>query len=211
MLQQFISLQRGRIHHRLPECIIIDSELKEGQNEERWWTHHWGLVRQNMRASYPEVSDQVIDGSIHDLYRAHHHDMHDRRGSYVFEDIYPADFDIAYGVDVTLPHYQEMNELRRIIFGEPQYEPMGYEISLEALRDYAVSLTRLGTINFRFRGPGLPGDHNYMIRMVYFDPQPNCSSGQDNEDLPPVRSIVAAVANIPWNDNERSRGDGASA
>ena len=117
MLQQFISLQRGRIHHRLPECIIIDPELTEGQNDERWWTNHWGLVRQDMRASYPEVSDQVNDGPIHDLYRAHHHDMHDRRGSYVFEDIYPADFDIAYGVDATLPHYQEMNELRRIIFG----------------------------------------------------------------------------------------------
>ena len=75
MLQQFISLQRGRIHHRLPDCIIIDSELTEGQNEERWWTHRWGLVRQDMRASYSEVSDQVIDGPIHDLYRAHHHDM----------------------------------------------------------------------------------------------------------------------------------------
>ena len=80
---------------------------------------------------------------------------------------------------------------------------MGHdEISREALRDYAASLTRLGIMNFRFRGPGLPGDHHHMIHMVYFDPQPDCSSDQDDGNLPPVRSIVAAVATIPWNDND---------
>jgi len=84
MLRQFISSQRGRIRDHLPEYISIDPELTEDQNEERWWTHHWGLLRQDIRASYPGVSDQVIDGPIHDLYRAHHHhDSHDRSGSYV--------------------------------------------------------------------------------------------------------------------------------
>jgi hypothetical protein len=43
---------------------------------------------------------------------------------------------------------------------------MGHEISRETLRNYAVRLTRLGIMNFRFRGPGLPGDHDYKIRMV---------------------------------------------
>jgi hypothetical protein len=52
-------------------------ELTKDQNEERWWIHHWGLVRQDMRASYLGVSDQVIDGPMHDVYRAHHHDRHD--------------------------------------------------------------------------------------------------------------------------------------
>ena len=112
MLRQFISSQRGRIHHRLPEYIVIDPELTEDQNEERWWIHHWGLARQDMRASYLRVSAQVIDRLIHDLYRAHHHDRHDRRGSYLFEDMYP-EFDIAYGGDVALLHYQERDELRR--------------------------------------------------------------------------------------------------
>ena len=152
-----------------------------------------------MRASYPGLSDQAFDGPIHDLYRAHHHDRHDRRSSYVFEDIYPK-FDIAYGVDAALSYYQEMDELRRIIFGKSHYEPMGHEISREALRDYAVSLTRLGIMNFRFRGPGLPDDYDYLIRMVYFDPQR--SSDQGRGDLPLVRSIVAAVVTIPWNEND---------
>jgi hypothetical protein len=48
---------------------------------------------------------------------------------------------------------------------------MGHKISREALRDNAASLTRLGLMNFGFQGPGLPGDHHYMIRMVNFDPQ----------------------------------------
>ena len=79
---------------------------------------------------------------------------------------------------------------------------MGHEIFREALRNYAVSVTRLGIMNFRFRGPGLPGDHDYMICMVYFDHQPICPSDQDYRNFPPVRSIVAAVATIPWNDPE---------
>ena len=79
---------------------------------------------------------------------------------------------------------------------------MGHEISREALCDYAASLTHLGIMNFQFRGPGLPGDHHDMIRMVYFDPQPDCSSDQDYGNIPPVRSFVAAVATIPWNDND---------
>ncbi len=145
-----------------------------------------------MRAAYPGVSDQVIDGPIHDLYRVHHHDMrdrsyrpHDRSASYVFEDMYP-EFDITYGGDVAILHYEERNELRRIIFGDSDYEPMGHEISRETLRNYyAVRLTRLGIINFRFRGPGSPGDHDYVIRMVYFDHQPDCSSDQDG-NFPPV-------------------------
>ena len=151
-----------------------------------------------MRASYLGVSDQVIDGPMHDVYRAHHHDRHDHRGSYVFEDIYYPEFDIAYGEDVALFYYQERDELWRIIFGRAQYEPMGHEISREALRDYAASLTRLGLINnFRFRGPGLPGDHHYMIRMVYFDPQPDCSSDQEYRNLPPIRSFVALLPPYP--------------
>jgi len=136
---------------------------------------------------------EVIDGPIHDLYRVHHHDMmrdrsyrpHDRSASYVFEDMYP-EFDITYGGDVASLHYEERNELRRIIFGDSDYEPMGHEISRETLRNYyAVRLTRLGIINFRFRGPRSPGDHDYVIRMVYFDHQPDCSSDQDG-NFPPV-------------------------
>jgi hypothetical protein len=103
MLRQFISSQQGRISNHLPEHITIDTDLSEEQNEERWWTHHWGLVRQDLRAAYPGVSDQVIDGPVHELYRVHHHDRHDRHfsshrlhSSYVFEDMYP-EFDIAYG------------------------------------------------------------------------------------------------------------------
>jgi len=53
LLRHFISSQRGRIRDHLPEYITIDPELTEDQNEERWWTHHWGLVRQNVRAAYP--------------------------------------------------------------------------------------------------------------------------------------------------------------
>ena len=119
MLQQFIiSSRQGRIHHFFSEHIIIDPELTQDQDEERWWTHHWGLVRQNMRASYPGVSDQVIDGPMHDLYRAHYHYSQKRRGSYVFEDMYP-EFDIAYGEDVAPFYYQERDEFQRIIFGGP--------------------------------------------------------------------------------------------
>jgi hypothetical protein len=101
-----------------------------------------------LRAAYPGVSDQVIDGPVHGLHRVHHHDGHERRlsshrlnPSYVFEDMYP------------------------------------------------------GIMNFRFRGPGLPGDHDYKIRMVYFD-------HQEHIDFPHVGSIVAAVAAIPWDDND---------
>ena len=90
-----------------------------------------------MRTSYPAVSDQIIDGPIHDLYRVHHHDRHDRSGSYVFEDMYP-EFEITYGGDVAILHYQERDELRRTIFRDSEYEPMGHEISREALRNYAV-------------------------------------------------------------------------
>jgi hypothetical protein len=105
--------------------------------------------------------------------------------SYVFEDMYP-EFDIAYGgEESTLLHYEKRNRLRQIIFGDSEYEPMGHEISRETLRIYAVKLTRLGIMNFRFRGPRLPGDHDYKIRMVYFEP------------FPQVGSIVAAVAFIP--------------
>ena len=78
---------------------------------------------------------------------------------------------------------------------------MGHEIYREALCDYTALLTRLGIMNFRFRGPGLPGDHDYMIRMVHFAPQPDCSSEKEDGKLPLIRSIVAAVATIPWNDN----------
>jgi hypothetical protein len=106
-----------------------------------------------MRAAYPGVSDQVIDGPIHDLYRVHHHDRHDhsyrphnRSASYVFEDMYP-EFDITYGGEESILHYEERNELRRIIFGDSEYEPMGHEISRETLRNYAVRLTRLGIMN----------------------------------------------------------------
>jgi hypothetical protein len=109
--------------------------------------------------------------------------------SYVFEDMYP-EFDIAYGGEESTLHYEERNRLRQIIFGDSEYEPMGHEISRETLRIYAVKLTRLGIMNFRFRGPGLPGDHDYKIRMVYFEP------------FPQVGSIVAAVASIPWDDND---------
>jgi hypothetical protein len=63
-----------------------------------------------MRAAYPGVSDQAIDGPIHDLYRAHHHDSHLRSGSYVFEDMYP-EFDITYGRDAAIPHYTERDQL----------------------------------------------------------------------------------------------------
>ena len=74
---------------------------------------------------------------------------------------------------------------------------MGHEISRETLRNYAVRLTRLGILNFRFRrGPGSSGDHDYIIRMmVYFD-------HRDYRDFPHVESIVAAVAAIPWDDND---------
>ena len=139
MLRQFISSQQGRIRDHLPEYITIDPELTIDENEERWWTHHWGLVRQDMRPAYPGVSDQVIDGPIHDLYRAHHHDRHDRSyrsqkshnrsANYVFEDMYP-EFDIAYALGYyyfaashsresgeSILHHEERNELRRIIFG----------------------------------------------------------------------------------------------
>ena len=79
---------------------------------------------------------------------------------------------------------------------------MSHEIYREALRNYRASLTRLGITTFRlFRGPGLPGDHDYMICMVHFAPQPDCSSEQDYGKLPLIRSIDAAVAIIPWNDN----------
>jgi hypothetical protein len=105
--------------------------------------------------------------------------------------MYP-EFDITYGGDVAILHYEERNELRRIICGDSEYEPMGHEISRETLRNYAVRLTRLGIMNFRFRGPGSPGDHDYVIRMVYFDHQPDYSSDQDYGNFPPVRSIVAA-------------------
>ncbi len=44
LLQQFISSQQERIGDHLPEHITIDPDLSEDQNEERWWTHHWGLV-----------------------------------------------------------------------------------------------------------------------------------------------------------------------
>ncbi len=161
----------------------------------------WGLVRQDLRAAYPGVSDQVIDGPVHDLYRVHHHDRHDRHcsshrlsASYVFEDIYP-EFDITYGGEESTLHYKERNELRQIIFGDSDYEPIGHEISRETLRNYAVRLTRLGIMSFRFRGPGSPGDHDYMIRMVYFD-------HQEYRDFPLVGSIVAAVAAITWDDND---------
>jgi hypothetical protein len=79
---------------------------------------------------------------------------------------------------------------------------MSHEIYREALRNYTASLTRLGIMTFRlFRGPGLPGDHDYMICMVHFAPRPDCSSEQDYGKLPLIRSIDAAVATIPWNDN----------
>ena len=195
MPRQFISSQQGQIRDHLPEYITIDPDLSEDQNEERWWTHHWGLVRQDLRTAYPGVSDQVIDGPVHDLYRAHHHDRQDRHfsshllsASYVFEDI-------TYGGEESTLHYKERNELRQIIFGDSDYEPMGHEISREAHCNYAVRLTRLGTMNYRFRGPGLSGDHDYMIRIVYFD-------HQEYRDFPHVGSIVAAVAAIPWDDNE---------
>ena len=201
MLRQFISSQQGRISDHLPEHITIDTDLSEDQKEERWWTHHWGLVRQDLRAAYPGVSDQVIDGPVHELYRVHHRNTHDRRfsshrlhSSYVFEDMYP-EFDIAYGGEESTLHYEERNRLRQIIFGDSEYEPMGHEISRETLRIFAVRLTRLGIMNFRFRGPGLPGDHDYKIRMVYFD-------HQEYRDFPQVGSIVAAVAAIPWDDND---------
>jgi hypothetical protein len=204
MLLQFISSQQGRIRDHLPEYITIDPELTEDENEERWWTHHWGLVRQDMRAAYPGVSDQVFDGLIHDLYRAHHHDRHDRSyrsqrshnrsANYVFEDMYP-EFDIAYVGGESILHHEERNELRRIIFGDSEHEPMGHEISRETLRNYAVRLTRLGIMNVRFRGPGSPGDYGYMIRMVYF-------AHQEYRDFPHVGSIVAAIAAIPWDDND---------
>ena len=73
--------------------------------------------------------------------------------------MYPG-FDITYGSEESTLHYEERNMLRQIIFGDSEYEPMGHEISCEILRDYAVRLTRLGIMNFRFRGPGLPGDHD---------------------------------------------------
>ncbi len=170
--------------------------MSEDQIEERWWTHHWELVRQDLRAVYPGVSDQVIDGPVPELYRVHHRNTHNRRFSshrlhfsYVFEDMYP-EFDIAYGGEESTLHYEERNRLRQIIFGDSEYEPMGHEISRETLRNYAVRLTRLGIMNFRFRGPGLPGDHDYKIRMVYFEP------------FPQVGSIVATVTAIPWDDND---------
>ncbi len=57
----------------------------------------------DLRAAYLGVSDQVIDGPVHELYRVHHRDRHERRlsshrlnPSYVFEDMYP-EYDIAYG------------------------------------------------------------------------------------------------------------------
>ena len=108
--------------------------------------------------------------------------------------MYP-EFDIAYGGEESTLHYEERNRLRQIIFGDSEYEPMGHEISRETLRSFAVRLTRLGIMNFRFRGPGLPGDHDYKIRMVYFD-------HQEYRDFPQVGSIVAAVAAIPWDDND---------
>ena len=150
-----------------------------------------------MRTSYPGVSDQIIiDGPIHDLFRAHHHDSYDRSGSYVFEDMYP-EFDITYGGDVAILHYRERDELRRTIFGDSEYEPMGHEIYRETLRNYAVTLTRLGIMNFRFREPGSPGDHDYIVRLVYFDHQLDQSRG----DFPPVQCIVTA-APMPWDDND---------
>ena len=109
--------------------------------------------------------------------------------------MYPG-FDITYGSEESTLHYEERNMLRQIIFGDSEYEPMGHEISREILRDYTVRLTRLGIMNFRFRGPGLPGDHDYKIRMVYFE-------HQEYRDLPKVGSIVAAMAAIPcWDDND---------
>ena len=151
-------LSGRRIGDHLPEHITIDPDLSEDQNEERWWTHHWGLVRQDLRAAYPGVSDQVIDGPVHELYRVHHHDRHERRfsshhlnPSYVFEDMHP-EFEIAYGSEDSTLHYEEKNRLRQIIFGDSEYEPMGHEISRDILRDYAVRLTRLGIMNFGSEG-----------------------------------------------------------
>jgi len=115
--------------------------------------------------------------------------------------MYP-EFKITYGGDIAIFHHEERDELRLIIFEDSEYEPMGQEISRETLRNYAVRLTRLGIMNFRFRGPGSPGDHDYIIRMVYFDHQPNCPSDQDYGNFPPVQSSVTAVAAIPWDDND---------
>jgi hypothetical protein len=52
-------------------------------------------------------------------------------------------------------------------------------------------------MNFRFRGHGLPGDHDYKIRMVYFEP------------FPRVESIVAAVSTIAWDENDPEEVDRA--
>ena len=141
------------------------------------------------------MSEKAIDGPIHDLYRVFHRDRHDRSyrshnpsASYVFEDMYP-DYDITYGGEASTLHYEQRNELLQIIFEYSEHEPMGHEIYRETLRSYAVTLTRLGIMNFRFRGPGSPGDHDYRIRMVHFEGMP-------------AQSIVAAIATIAWDDND---------
>ena len=89
-----------------------------------------------------------MDPCMNDLYQAYHHDMHNRRVSYVFEDIYPA-FDIAYG----LPTTEKRTTFDESSSKEHSMNPwVTRSPAREALRNYAASLTRLGIMTFRFRG-----------------------------------------------------------
>ena len=139
-----------------------------------------------MRELFPNsVGYDIIDGHMQDLYRSHHAAEHSHSGSYVFEEMYP-DWDITHGATPDL-HYEARNQLRMHIFGN-SFEPQGHRIALGSLRTYAVRLTRLGILNFRFIEPEKDSDFDTHIHMHIYSH--------------PSSEPRLAVSTIPWNDDD---------